>query len=65
MLIIEVDGITHETEKAQVKDQQRDQDLEGIGFTVLRFSNWEVLHRMGDVSEQLVTWIEERDGEVG
>lgn len=62
MLIIELDGITHETEAAQLKDRQKDRELEAVGFTVLRFSNWEVLHRMGSVSETLVRWIEEWEG---
>ena len=58
-LVIEVDGITHETEKAAERDQQKDRDLEAVGFTVLRFSNWEVLNRIDDVSGIILRWVEE------
>lgn len=58
MLIIEIDGITHDDEFAYLKDQQRDRDLEAVGFTVLRFSGWEILNRMADVSVILGDWIE-------
>jgi len=58
-LVIEVDGITHETEEAAERDRQRDRDLEEVGFTVLRFSNWEVLNRIDDVSMIILRWVEE------
>jgi very-short-patch-repair endonuclease len=58
-LVIEVDGITHETEEAAERDQQKDHDLEAVGFTVLRFSNWEVLNRIDDVSGIILKWVEE------
>jgi len=50
MLIIEVDGWTHESPENQQKDKQRDKELNEIGFTVLRFGTWEVLNRITDVS---------------
>ena len=56
-LIIEVDGITHETEEQYKRDQERDLNLNAIGFTTLRFSNWEVLNKLADVSEIVVAWI--------
>ena len=58
MLIIEVDGPLHLDEKIYPNDKKRQKDLEDIGFTVLRFSDWEVLNRLGEVSETLVAWIE-------
>lgn len=58
-LVIEVDGITHETEEAAKRDRQKDRDLEAVGFTVLRFSNWEVLNRIDDVSGIILRWVEE------
>ena len=58
-LVIEVDGITHETEKAAERDRQKDRDLEAVGFTVLRFSNWEILNRIDDVSGIILRWVEE------
>lgn len=59
LLVIEVDGITHESEEAAKRDQQKDRDLEAVGFTVLRFSNWEVLNRIDDVSSIILKWVEE------
>jgi len=58
MLIIEVDGITHDSEEAIQKDKIRDQKLNEIGFTVLRFSSWEVLNRITDVSRIIGDWID-------
>jgi very-short-patch-repair endonuclease len=57
MLVIEVDGITHETDAVALKDARKTQDLEAVGFTVLRYSDWEVLERRLDVEEALMAWI--------
>ena len=59
MLIIEVDGASHDSENAQTKDSIRDQKLEEVGFTVLRFGSWEVLNRMTEVDMIINTWITE------
>ena len=59
LLIIEVDGFTHETDEAMIKDQIRDEKLAEVGFTVLRFSAWEVLNRIDDVAILIREWIEE------
>ena len=64
MLVIEADGVTHETEDMLKQDAERDAMLKSIGFTVLRFSNWEILNRIGHVSEMIVTWIEQREQEM-
>jgi len=58
-LIIEVDGYTHESEKAQLRDQKRDRDLLELGFSTLRFSSWEVLNKLTDVSIIIGDWIRE------
>ena len=58
-LIIEVDGITHSWEGAIDKDRERQLALERAGFTVLRFSDEEVLHGINGVKEKLERWIEE------
>ena len=59
LLIIEVDGITHDDAAAQIKDKKRTANLEAIGFTVIRFSDWEILNRITDVSIMIGQWIEE------
>lgn len=57
-LVIEVDGSSHDTPEQAAKDRRRDEDLQSAGFTVLRFSNWEVLNRMSDVATEIGEWIE-------
>lgn len=61
LLIIEVDGRYHEMEEVQEKDRIRDSQLEAVGFKVLRFSNWEVLNRIEDVSIIIGNWIKEKE----
>lgn len=57
MLIIEVDGITHLDEQQQEYDQKREAELIRVGFTILRFSSWEVLNRINDVHAYIQEWI--------
>ena len=57
MLIIEVDGITHHSEEAIKKDETRQKALESAGFTVLRFSDEEVLNHIQAVHHYLEDWI--------
>jgi very-short-patch-repair endonuclease len=42
MLIIEVDGVTHEQAEVAARDVVRQRRLESVGFCVLRFSDDEV-----------------------
>ena len=58
LLVIEVDGITHDDAEAISRDDRRDKQLRSIGFTILRFSSWEVLNRISDVSIIIGEWIE-------
>ena len=58
LLIIEVDGITHDEEKSVKRDQFRDGELQEIGFSLLRFGSWEVLNRIHDVSILIAGWID-------
>ncbi len=59
LLVIEVDGITHLNESRQAKDRQKDLALGDIGFTVLRFTNWEVIYRRDETAEIIGKWIDE------
>lgn len=59
-LIIEVDGITHQWEDAIKKDEIRQKALESAGFTVLRFSDEEVLNNIQAVFNYLEDWIEKK-----
>ena len=52
-LIIEIDGGQHYTDEGIKKDQVRNQHLEKLGFTVLHFSDVEVLKNIDGVVEQI------------
>ena len=62
MLVIEIDGITHHSEEAIKKDEIRQKALETAGFTVLRFSDEEVLNHIQAVYNYLEDWIEKKTG---
>jgi very-short-patch-repair endonuclease len=53
-LIIEVDGGQHYDSKGMKKDQERDRYLQGLGFTVLRFSDIDVLRNIDGVIERIL-----------
>ena len=58
-LIIEVDGITPTYEEVALNDEKRTPDLEKHGFTVLRFTDEEVLQPIDRVCHSIASWIEE------
>jgi len=58
MLIIEVDGITHDDEQQWREDLERQGELEEFGFTVLRFSDEEVMNDIDYVAQAITGWIE-------
>ena len=58
MLIIEVDGITHHDLDTQKNDSIRQQKLEQVGFTVLRFDDEDILTAINSVTEEIEDWIE-------
>jgi len=60
MLIIEVDGITHHWEETILKDKKKQTELEAAGFTVLRFTDDEVLNDINAVHGFLESWIENK-----
>jgi len=60
MLIVEVDGSIHELEEVSKNDKIRQKALEEAGFTVLRFTNEEVLTNIHWVSSYLEDWIEKK-----
>ena len=50
-LVIEVDGITHDSKLA--KDQRRTDALKQVGFNVFRFTDEEVLTNIGGVAREI------------
>ena len=57
-LIIEVDGYTHLNDRTWKKDVNRQIELEEYGFTVLRFSDEEILSDLDNVQRVITGWIE-------
>ena len=64
-LIIEVDGYTHLSEEAKVKDKIRQTILEQHGFKVIRFTDGEVLKNLGWVNDQIMQTIKELENRTG
>lgn len=58
MLVIEVDGLTHDDVSIQSKDDAKQKALENVGFTVLRFKDTSILNDIDNVSRQIEDWIE-------
>lgn len=57
-LIIEIDGWTHEDEDIQQKDRYKQKNLEKAGYSVLRFTDYEVFNHLEEVRAKIETWIE-------
>ena len=54
-LVIEIDGEYHDDIRQQYHDQLRTQELEHLGFRVIRFTNEEVLTNIDKVIETIKT----------
>tara|TARA_R110002096_G_scaffold148403_1_gene309104 strand:+ start:45 stop:455 length:411 start_codon:yes stop_codon:yes gene_type:complete len=63
-LVIEVDGGYHLDPEVEKKDKARQKDLEDLEYTVLRFTNEEVLNHMNYVRRTILEWIEDNKGDV-
>ena len=59
MLVIEVDGATHLYDHVVEKDAVKQEALEKAGFTVMRFTDDEVLKHINEVRQRLEYWIED------
>jgi very-short-patch-repair endonuclease len=58
MLVIEVDGYTHQFEKTIQKDKFKQEQLQNAGFVVLRFSDDDVLHNIDNVRQSILFAVE-------
>ena len=59
MLAIEVDGVTHDSDSGQQRDQRRQQRLEALGVRFLRFQDEEVTQNLEGVLTVIREWIRE------
>ena len=57
-LVIEVDGKYHDTTEQQESDDIRTEYLAGLGFSVIRFTNEEILNDMDAVLKVIEQYIE-------
>ena len=57
MLIIEVDGITHQWEEVYQKDLIREQELKAVGFHIIRFDDNEILSDINNVIRAIESYI--------
>ena len=53
-LVVELDGSQHYEKQGQTSDKKRDQYLEGLGLTVLRYSNEAVMRQFRAVCEDIL-----------
>ena len=56
-LIIEIDGVTHQYEDVSAKDEIREKYLKSLGYSILRFSDDEVINNIDLVYELIRKFI--------
>lgn len=56
-LIVEIDGGYHAQEEQKLKDYLRTQDLEKMGYTVIRFTNNQLYSNMSNVLDDIFNHI--------
>ena len=72
-VIVEVDGEYHQEEQQTIKDDVRNKKLEELGFTILHFTNEEVIANPQNIANIIVdtatkrpstssNWVKERKG---
>ena len=61
-LIVELDGGHHAEEEQAEYDEVRTEFLDGMGYRVLRFWNFQVLKHRNDVLESIYQTIQEMEG---
>jgi very-short-patch-repair endonuclease len=60
-LVIEIDGESHETQHQQLKDHLKDEYLNSLGISVLRYDDHDVKTDLSGVMEHLIGWIEKAE----
>jgi very-short-patch-repair endonuclease len=58
-LIIEADGFTHQSGEQNIKDQKRNDDLKEAGFSILRFTDKEILNDINNVIRSIESVVDE------
>ena len=63
LLVIEVDGASHDSDDAKEKDLDRQARLENKGVSFLRFKDEDVINRLDAVLNAIQKWIEKNSDE--
>ena len=56
-LIIEVDGISHEFDDVIARDIKREDRLKGLGYLIIRLSDWEIKNDLPGVAVHLTSTV--------
>lgn len=59
-IVIELDGVQHYSDKGIVNDKVRDEYLNNLGITVLRYSNSDVNKHFENVCEDILRYVNNR-----
>ena len=57
MLVIELDGYSHNFEEVAIRDRAKEKTLSALGITVLRFNDSDVLNDMNNVLRTITNYI--------
>ncbi len=57
-LAIEVDGISHDNEERMIKDSKRQNEIEALGISFLRFSDEDIKTQLEGVVKEIERYIE-------
>lgn len=63
MLIIEVDGASHNDEDTSTSDEVRQKKLESYGLRFLRYYDGYVKNYLGDVLNSIRQWLKEHEND--
>ncbi len=58
-LVIEIDGESHHSDEARLKDEKRQKILENLGLRFLRFDDWDVKNKMEIVLQRIAEFMDE------
>jgi len=64
-LALEVDGITHHDEEVMRKDKIRQDELEMVGVSFLRFNALLVINKVEAAVREIIQWVEKYEEQYG
>ena len=61
-LVVEVDGLAHESPQRRAADARRDHVLRSLGWSVMRFGAHQVINTPAEVEKALCEWVKHKVG---